>query len=78
MASCGLPRRNQRTAIQFIDHVFGKLSFSVECIQTDNCAEVEGASHWDVLDRGIGHVYIKPKTPRLNASNEFLPRLDTF
>src|SRR6267378_1392058 len=48
------PRNNQKTAIQFIDYVLEKLPFSVECIQTDNGAEFQGAFHWHVLDRGIG------------------------
>jgi len=58
------PRNNQRTAIQFIDYVLERLPFGVDCIQTDNGAEFQGAFPWHVLDRGIGHVYIKPKTPR--------------
>jgi hypothetical protein len=36
-------------------------------IQTDNGAEFESRSHYDVLDRGIGHVCIKPATQRLNG-----------
>jgi transposase InsO family protein len=70
------PRNNQKTAIQFIDYVLEKLPFSVECIQTDNGAEFQGAFHWHVLDRGIGHVYIKPKTPRLNGKVERSHRID--
>jgi len=70
------PRNNQKTAIQFIDYVLEKLPFSVECIQTDNGAEFQGSFHWHVLDRGIGHVYIKPKTPRLNGKVERSHRID--
>ena len=32
--------------------------------------------HWHVLDRGIGHVYIKPATPRLNGKVERSHRID--
>jgi transposase InsO family protein len=69
-------RNNQKTAIQFIDYVLEKLPFRVECIQTDNGAEFQGAFHWHVLDRGIGHVYIKPSTPRLNGKVERSHRID--
>ena len=61
------PRNNQVTAIQFLDHVLEKLPFQVEQIQTDNGAEFQSKFHWHVLDRGIRHVYIKPRTPRLNG-----------
>lgn len=69
-------RNNQKTAIQFIDYVLEKLPFRVECIQTDNGAEFQGTVHWHVLDRGIGHVYIKPSTPRLNGKVERSHRID--
>jgi transposase InsO family protein len=32
--------------------------------------------HYHVLDRGIGHVYIKPATPRLNGKVERSHRID--
>ncbi len=59
------PRNNQKTAIQFIDDVLAELPFKTECVQTDNGAEFQGAFHWHLLDRGIQHVYIQPRTPRL-------------
>jgi hypothetical protein len=37
--------------------VLEKLPFQVEVVQTDNGAEFQGALHWHLLDRGIGHVY---------------------
>ena len=55
-------RLNQKTAIQFVDYVLEKLPFKVEVIQTDNGAEFASQFHYHVLDRGIGHVYIKPAT----------------
>ena len=49
------PKNNQLTAIQFLDHVLEKLPFQVE--------QVQSKLHWHVLDRGIRHIYIKPRTP---------------
>jgi transposase InsO family protein len=69
-------RNNQKTAIQFMDYVLEKLPFQVDCIQTDNGAEFQGAFHWHLLDRGIGHAYIKPRTPRLNGKVERSHRID--
>lgn len=45
-------------------------------IGTDNGAEFQGSFHWHVLDRGIGHSYIKPRTPRLNGKVERSHRID--
>ncbi|MEX0667182.1 MAG: integrase core domain-containing protein, partial [Acidimicrobiia bacterium] len=53
-----------------------KLPFKVEVIQTDNGAEFGSQFHDHVLDRGIGHVYIKPATPRLNGKVERSHRID--
>lgn len=69
-------RNNQKTAIQFLDYVLEKLPFQVEVIQTDNGAEFKGGFHWHVIDRGIGHAYIKPATPRLNGKVERSHRID--
>ena len=69
-------RLNQKTAIQFLDYVLAKLPFRVERIQTDNGAEFQSAFHYHVLDRGIGHVYIRPATPRLNGKVERSHRID--
>ena len=69
-------RVNQKTAIQFADYVLEKLPFSVEVIQTDNGAEFQSQFHYHVLDAGIGHVYIKPATPRLNGKVERSHRID--
>ncbi len=48
----------------------------VDVIQTDNGSEFGGAFHWHLLDQGIGHVYIKPRTPRLNGKVERSHRID--
>ena len=45
-------------------------------VQTDNGAEFQSAFHWDVLDCGVQHVYIKPATPRLNGKVERSHRID--
>jgi transposase InsO family protein len=69
-------RLNQQTAIRFLDYVLEKLAFRVEVIHTDNGAEFQAQFHNHVLDRGIGHVYIKPSTPRLNGKVERSHRID--
>jgi transposase InsO family protein len=70
------PKLNQDTAIQFADYVMQRLPFQVEVIQTDNGAEFGSKFHWHVLDKGVGHVYIKPRTPRLNGKVERSHRID--
>ena len=42
-------------------------ALQVEKIQTDNGAEFQSRFHWHLLDHGIGHIYIRPATPRLNG-----------
>jgi len=69
-------RLNQRTAIQFVDYVLEKLPFDVEAVQTDNGSEFQSSFHWHLLDRGIGHHYIRPLTPRLNGKVERSHRID--
>jgi transposase InsO family protein len=59
-----------------MDHVLEKLPFKVECVQTANGAEFQSGFHWHLLDRGLGHVYIKPKNPRLNGKVERSHRID--
>jgi transposase InsO family protein len=70
------PRCNQQTASQFLDDVLERLPFRVEVIQTDNGPEFGSGFHWQVLDKGAGHVYIKPRTPRLNGKVERSHRID--
>jgi transposase InsO family protein len=69
-------RLNQDSSIRFLDYVLEKLPFKLEVIQTDNGAEFGSRFHYHVLDRGIGHVYIKPATPRLNGKVERSHRID--
>src|SRR5271166_479573 len=70
------PRCDQKTAIQFVDYVLERLPFPVQIIQTDNGAEFQSAFHYHVLDKGVGHRYIKPRTPRLNGKVERSHRID--
>jgi transposase InsO family protein len=70
------PQLNQKTAIQFADYVLERLPFRVEVIQTDNGAEFQSQFHYHLLDRGIGHHYIQPRTPRLNGKVERSHRID--
>jgi hypothetical protein len=69
-------RCDQKTAIQFVDYVLERLPFPVQVIQTDNGAEFQSAFHYHVLDKGVGHRYIKPRTPRLNGKVERSHRID--
>jgi transposase InsO family protein len=70
------PKCNQQSAIQFLDYVLERLPFRVEVIQTDNGVEFGSSFHWHVLDKGAGHLYIKPRTPRLNGKVERSHRID--
>src|SRR5271166_3782503 len=58
------------------DYVLERLPFPVQIIQTDNGAEFQSAFHYHVLDKGVGHRYIKPRTPRLNGKVERSHRID--
>ena len=70
------PRCDMQTAIAFIDYVAERLPFRIDTVQTDNGAEFQTAFHWHVLDKGFGHTYIKPATPRLNGKVERSHRID--
>jgi transposase InsO family protein len=69
-------RHNQKTAIKFIDHVIEKFPFRIHTVRTDNGHEFQAQFHWHVEDLGIRHVYIKPRTPRLNGKVERSHRTD--
>lgn len=53
-----------------------KLLFRTEIIQTDNSSEFGQQFHWHILDKGIGHVYIKPRILQLNEKVERSHRID--
>ncbi len=71
------PRCDQKTAISFVDDVMAKLPFQVERVQTDNGSEFGTSFHLHLLDLGIDHVKIKPRTPRLNGKVERSHRIDS-
>lgn len=64
------PRHTQENAVDFIDYVISKFPFRIHTIRTDNGHEFQAKFHWHVEDLGIRHVYIKPRTPRLNGKVE--------
>ena len=43
----------------------------------DDRQEFGSAFHWHLLDTGIGHVKIRPRTPRLNGKVERSHRIDS-
>ena len=71
-----LPQAQPADRHPFLDYVLERLPFRVEVIQTDNGAEFGSQFHYHVLDAGVGHVYIKPATPRLNGKVERSHRID--
>jgi len=67
---------NQRTAIRFLDEVVRRLPFRILVVQTDNGAEFQSQFHWHAEALDIRHVYIRPRTPRLNGKVERSHRVD--
>jgi len=64
------PRHTQASAIDFVDYVRDRFPFRIHTIRTDRGHEFQARFHWHVEDLGIRHVYIKPRTPRLNGKVE--------
>ena len=70
-------RHNQHNAIDFIDYVIDKFPFRIHTIRTDRGHEFQAKFHWFVEeDKGIRHVYIKPRSPQLNGKVERSHRTD--
>jgi transposase InsO family protein len=69
-------RHTQKNAIDFVDHVIEKFPFRIHTIRTDRGHEFQAQFHWHVEDRGIRHVYIKPRSPQLNGKVERSHRSD--
>jgi transposase InsO family protein len=67
---------NQTTAIRFADEVIRRLPFRIHVVQTDNGAEFQSKFHWHLQELDIRHVYIRPRTPRLNGKVERSHRVD--
>ena len=70
------PRCDQRTSVQFIDYVLAKLPFAAGASRQTTGRKFGSAFHWHLLDKGIAHRYIKPRTPRLNGKVERSHRVD--
>ena len=67
---------NQQRAIDFIDYVIEKFPFRIHTIRTDRGHEFQAQFHCHVEDKGIRHVYIKPRSPQLNGKVERSHRSD--
>jgi transposase InsO family protein len=67
---------NQKTAIQFLNDVRDRLPFRIHVLQTDNGPEFQSQFHWHAELLDIQHVYIRPRTPRLNGKVERSHRID--
>ncbi len=69
-------RHNQNSAIDFIDYVIEKFPFRIHTVRTDRGHEFQARFHWHVEDKGMRHVYIKPRSPQLNGKVERSHRTD--
>ena len=69
-------KHNQINAMDFVDYVIEKFPFRIQMIRTDRGHEFQAKFHWHVEDRGIRHVYIKPRSPQLNGKVERSHRSD--
>jgi transposase InsO family protein len=69
-------RHNQKSAMDFADYVIKKFPFRIHTVRTDRGHEFQAQFHWHVEDKGIRHVYIKPRTPQLNGKVERSHRSD--
>jgi transposase InsO family protein len=69
-------RHNQKSSIDFIDYVVEKFPFRIHTVRTDRGHEWQARFHWHVEDKGIQHVYIKPRSPQLNGKVERSHRSD--
>ncbi len=69
-------RHNQKSAIDFIDHVIWRLPFRIHTVRTDRGREFQARFHWRVEDQGIRHVYIKARTPQLSGKVKRSHRTD--
>src|SRR6267142_5296273 len=64
------PKHTQKNAILFVNHIIKTFPFRIHTFRTDNGHEFQAKFHWHVEDLGINHIYIKPRTPRLNGKVE--------
>ena len=66
---------NQECAIRFMDYVI-EFPFRSHTLRIDRGHEFQARFHWHFEDRGIRHVYVKPRTPELNGKVERSHRTD--
>lgn len=59
--------RSITIVLGFIEYVIEKFPFRIHTIQTDRGHEYQALFHWHIEDKGIRHVYIKPRSPQLNG-----------
>jgi len=69
-------RNSQENATRFVDEALSRLPFRAEVIQTDKGSEFGSQFHWHLLDKGVGHVYMRPHRPRLNGKVKRSHRID--
>jgi transposase InsO family protein len=69
-------QHNQKNAIEFIDYITEKFPFRIHTIRTDRGHEFQAQFHWHVEDKGMRHVYLKPRSPQLNGKVERSHRTD--
>lgn len=69
-------RHTQQNAIDFIDYVIEKFPFRIHTVRTDRGHEFQAQFHWHVEDKGMRHVYIKPRSLQLNGKVERSHRTD--
>jgi transposase len=69
-------RHTQKNAIDFIDYMIEKFPFRIHTVRPDRGHEWQAQFHWHVEDKGIRHVYIKPRSPQLNGKVERSHRSD--
>jgi len=56
--------------------VVEKFPFRIHTVRTDRGHEWQAQFHWHVEDKGIQHIYVKPRTPQLNGKVERSHRTD--
>jgi len=69
-------RHSQANAIRFFDYMLERFPFRIHTVRTDRGHEWQALFHWHVEDKGIRHVYIKPRSPQLNGKVERSHRTD--
>jgi hypothetical protein len=65
-------RHTQANAIDSINYVVERFPFWIQTIRTNRGHEFQALFHWHVADLGMEQVYIKPRTPPLNARSSGL------